>query len=74
MIQPQVAALLSKFPQVRHIMVEDGKGRPLGRSFPPPLRPFFADAACRLSSSRRCCRLTFNSGYFLCRCFRSRGS
>jgi len=30
---------LASFPQVRHIKVEDGKGRPLGRSFGVKLWP-----------------------------------
>jgi thioredoxin 1 len=32
-LAPRVAALLEQHPQVRHIKVEDGPGRPLGRSF-----------------------------------------
>ncbi len=32
-IQPFMADTLTKYPQVRHIGVEDGKGLPLGRSF-----------------------------------------
>ena len=31
--------MLAKYPQVRHIKVEDGKGRPLGRSFRVKLWP-----------------------------------
>jgi thioredoxin len=34
-----LAALLQKNPEVRHIKVEDGKGRPLGRSFRVKLWP-----------------------------------
>jgi thioredoxin 1 len=30
---------LSKHPQVRHLLIEDGKGRPLGRSFAVKLWP-----------------------------------
>jgi thioredoxin 1 len=30
---------LAQFPQVRHIWVEDGKGKPLGRSFRVKLWP-----------------------------------
>jgi len=37
--QPQIAAVLKKHPAVRHIKVEDGKGRPLGRSFRVKLWP-----------------------------------
>jgi thioredoxin 1 len=32
-LAPKLAALLRRFPRVRHIRVEDGPGRPLGRSF-----------------------------------------
>jgi thioredoxin 1 len=38
-LQPQLAARLRQFPQVRHLKVEDGKGRPLGRSFRVKLWP-----------------------------------
>ena len=38
-IQRPLEALLASFPQVRHIKVEDGKGRPLGRSFHVKLWP-----------------------------------
>jgi thioredoxin 1 len=38
-IQRPLEALLASFPQVRHIKVEDGKGRPLGRSFGVKLWP-----------------------------------
>ena len=31
--QPDIAAALKNHPAVRHIKVEDGTGRPLGRSF-----------------------------------------
>jgi thioredoxin 1 len=31
--QPQIQDLLRRHPQVRHVKVEDGPGRPLGRSF-----------------------------------------
>jgi thioredoxin 1 len=31
--QPLLAAALAGHPQVRHLKIEDGKGRPLGRSF-----------------------------------------
>lgn len=40
-IQHPLEALLASFPQVRHIKVEDGKGRPLGRSFRVKLWPNF---------------------------------
>ena len=38
---PQVASLLRDHPQVRHVKVEDGPGRPLGRSFRVKLWPNF---------------------------------
>jgi thioredoxin 1 len=31
--QPLIAAALAQHPQVRHLKIEDGRGRPLGRSF-----------------------------------------
>jgi thioredoxin 1 len=34
-----LAALLQRFPDVRHIQIEDGKGKPLGRSFRVKLWP-----------------------------------
>ncbi|HVY80997.1 MAG TPA: thioredoxin family protein [Steroidobacteraceae bacterium] len=37
--QPLIAAALEKAPHVRHLKVEDGKGRPLGRSFGVKLWP-----------------------------------
>jgi thioredoxin 1 len=36
-----LAALLREYPAVRHIRIEDGKGRPLGRSFHVKLWPTF---------------------------------
>ena len=39
--QPQVAALLRENAQIRHVKVEDGPGRPLGRSFRVKLWPNF---------------------------------
>lgn len=36
---PRLRALLGQFPNVRHIKVEDGPGRPLGRSFRVKLWP-----------------------------------
>jgi thioredoxin 1 len=32
-------ALLQKYAQVRHLQIEDGKGKPLGRSFTVKLWP-----------------------------------
>jgi thioredoxin 1 len=37
--QPLVAAALREHPEVRHAKVEDGRGRPLGRSFSVKLWP-----------------------------------
>jgi thioredoxin 1 len=37
--QPLVDAALAGYPQVQHLKVEDGKGRPLGRSFGVTLWP-----------------------------------
>jgi len=37
--QPEVDAALEKHPQVSHLKVEDGPGRPLGRSFRVKLWP-----------------------------------
>jgi thioredoxin 1 len=36
---PHLTRLMREFPQVRHIRVEDGPGRPLGRSFQVKLWP-----------------------------------
>ena len=36
---PHIAAALADFPAARHIKVEDGSGRPLGRSFRVKLWP-----------------------------------
>lgn len=40
-VRPQVGTLLKKYPQVRHVSVEDGPGKPLGRSFRVKLWPTF---------------------------------
>ena len=37
--QPMIADLLAPHPDVRHIKVEDGRGKPLGRSFAVKLWP-----------------------------------
>jgi thioredoxin 1 len=37
--RPEVDRLLTQFPGVRHVWVEDGKGKPLGRSFRVKLWP-----------------------------------
>ncbi len=47
-IQPDMADRLAAHPAVRHIRVEDGKGKPLGRSFRVKLWPtlvFLRDGA-----------------------------
>jgi thioredoxin 1 len=36
-----LAALLRSYPQVQHLKVEDGPGKPLGRSFHVKLWPTF---------------------------------
>ena len=38
-LQPELDALLRKFPRVHYVWVEDAKGRPLGRSFRVKLWP-----------------------------------
>src|SRR4051795_12419371 len=38
-LAPKLAGLLRGYPGVRHIQVEDGPGRPLGRSFRVKLWP-----------------------------------
>ena len=38
-LRPHLAAMLDDFPDVRHLRVEDGKGKPLGRSFRVKLWP-----------------------------------
>ena len=37
--QPLIASAFSQYPSVRHIKIEDGKGRALGRSFRVTLWP-----------------------------------
>ena len=37
--QPLLAAALANFPSIAHVKIEDGKGRPLGRSFRVTLWP-----------------------------------
>jgi thioredoxin 1 len=39
--RPEVTELLDRFEQVRHIAIEDGPGKPLGRSFQVKLWPTF---------------------------------
>ena len=38
-IEPHLSNLLAAHPEIRHIKVEDGRGRPLGRSFRVKLWP-----------------------------------
>lgn len=38
-IQPQLSELFTEFPTVAHYKIEDGKGKPLGRSFRVKLWP-----------------------------------
>lgn len=38
-LRPLLEDLLREFPEVRHVRVEDGPGRPLGRSFKVKLWP-----------------------------------
>jgi thioredoxin len=40
-LAPRVSQLLKEHPEVRHIKVEDGPGKPLGRSFGVKLWPNF---------------------------------
>ena len=37
--QPQIEAALARHPQVRHVRIEDARGRPLGRSYKVKLWP-----------------------------------
>jgi thioredoxin 1 len=37
--QPLIVEAIADYPRVRHIKIEDGKGRPLGRSFRVTLWP-----------------------------------
>lgn len=38
-VQPFLAQVLAAHPEVRHLKIEDGRGRPLGRSFRVKLWP-----------------------------------
>jgi len=51
--QPLVATAIADHPEVRHIKIEDGKGRPLGRSFRVTLWPTLVF----LSNGREAARL-----------------
>jgi thioredoxin 1 len=37
--QPRIASAMAQHPNVRHVKIEDGSGRPLGRSFQVKLWP-----------------------------------
>lgn len=50
-----MAALLARHPEVRHVRIEDGKGKPLGRSFRVKLWPtlvFLRDGAVKHQVAR----------------------
>jgi thioredoxin 1 len=54
-VQPILADLLGRFPDVRHIKIYDGKGQPLGRSFGVKLWPslvFMRDGKVMLQLAR----------------------
>ena len=51
--QPLVATAIADHPEVRHVKIEDGKGRPLGRSFRVTLWPTLVF----LSNGREAARL-----------------
>jgi thioredoxin 1 len=54
-VQPILADLLGRFPDVRHIKIYDAKGRPLGRSFRVKLWPnlvFMKDGTVMLQLAR----------------------
>ncbi len=38
-VAPHLAALMKKYPDLPHIKIEDGRGKPLGRSFRVKLWP-----------------------------------
>ena len=38
-VQPVLAKLMAKYPQVQHVKIHDGRGQPLGRSFRVKLWP-----------------------------------
>lgn len=53
--QAEITAVLSAHPQIHHLKIEDGKGRPLGRSFGVKLWPnlvFLKDGQLRDQLSR----------------------
>lgn len=52
-VEPLAAAALARHPGVRHVRIEDARGRPLGRSFNIKLWPTFVF----LSNGREVARL-----------------
>ena len=52
-VQPLLASAFTDHPQVRHIKIADGSGRPLGRSFGVKLWPTLVF----LSQGKECARL-----------------
>jgi len=38
-LQPELQAIMAEHPEVRHVKIEDGKGKPLGRAFKVKLWP-----------------------------------
>jgi thioredoxin 1 len=38
-LRPHLSTLLKQYPQVQHLRIEDGRGKPLGRSFRVKLWP-----------------------------------
>ena len=62
---PVIESLLKRFPQVHHVKVEDGSGRPLGRSFSVRLWPnlvFLRDGQL-IQQSARPDRATIEAGF-----------
>jgi thioredoxin 1 len=56
-VQPALAGLLARFPQVQHIKIHDGKGQPLGRLFRVRLWPslvFLRDGKLMFQVARPC--------------------
>lgn len=54
-VQPRLKSLLDAHPEVTHVKVEDGKGKPLGRSFGVKLWPtlvFLRDGKAEAQMSR----------------------
>ncbi len=54
-VRPRLEAALAQFPGVRHVRIEDGPGKPLGRSFRVKLWPtlvFLRDGRVRHTAVR----------------------